>query len=63
MDREEAIQRARELTRETGRKHVARNDYGRFFVCPFYIDDFYKKVDFGYSALGLLVRESLREDC
>lgn len=59
MTKAEALELAREESR-TGRKHVVREDYGRYFVCPLYEPgrEGYQ-ADMGYSGLGILVKESL----
>lgn len=59
MTKQEALDRACELSR-TGRKHVVREDHGRYFVCPLYeLGAEGYRADAGYSALGVLVKESL----
>ena len=57
MTKEEANRKARNLAKETGRVYAVRNDYGRYFVCPMYIDGrHFPEVDVGYEALGSLVQ-------
>ncbi len=59
MTKPEALEKARELSRR-GRKHVAREDHGRYFVCPLYeLDREGQVADAGYAGLGVLVKESL----
>lgn len=55
-----ALRSARELSDSTGREHVVREDYGSFHVCPRYMPgrEGYQH-DAGYSALGVLVQESI----
>jgi hypothetical protein len=50
---------ARCMTVSTGRKHVVREDYGRYFVVPLY-EVGYENVrhDAGYAGMGILVQES-----
>ncbi len=59
MNRDEALKQARELSKR-GRKHVVREDYGRYFVCPLYESGREgQQADLGYAGLGVLVKESL----
>lgn len=60
MTREDALELARDLTRRTMRKHVVREDHGRYFVCPQYEEgaEGYRH-DAGYAGMGILVKESL----
>jgi len=58
-NRMNAVQKAAELS-QTGRKHIVREDYGKFTVCPMYeIGREGYQADAGYSAYGVIVRESL----
>lgn len=60
MTKEQALKQARLLTSSTGRKHVVREDYGRYFVCPLYEEgrEGYQH-DAGYAGQGILVAESM----
>jgi hypothetical protein len=59
--RRKALADAERLTKETGRKHVVRDDYDRFYVCPLYeLGAEGYRADAGYSALGVLVAESMK---
>jgi len=55
----DAIRVARERTEREGRKYVAREDYGKFYVVPLYENgqEGYRS-DAGY-AIGVIVKESL----
>ena len=58
--RQEALTKAKEATERTGRKHVVREDYGKYFICPLYklgAEGIHH--DPGYTGLGILVKESL----
>lgn len=55
-----AVQQARALTQKTHRKHVVRDDYGKLFITPLYLEGYEgERHDPGYTGLGVLVRESL----
>lgn len=61
MTREEALRQAVEATRTTRRKHVVREDHGKYTVCPlFELDGEGARHDPGYSAYGVLVAESIK---
>lgn len=58
--RQDAIRYAKERTEREGRKYVAREDFGKFFVVPLYeAGKEGKQYDAGYEAVGVLVKESL----
>ena len=59
-NREEALRAAAEATTLTGRKHIVREDYGTYTVCPQYERgrEGYTH-DAGYTAFGLIVKESM----
>ena len=60
MTKDNALKLAEQYTQQTKRKHVVRDDRGFFFVCPLYEPGREGSVhDAGYTALGLLVKESL----
>jgi hypothetical protein len=60
MTKSEALQEARRLTVETGRKFVVRVDGSTHFVCPLHRTGPKRYLhDPGMAALGLLVSESL----
>ena len=55
-----AIEEAKVVTARTGRKHVVREDYSEYLICPMYeLGREGRGVDHGYSGIGLLVKESL----
>jgi hypothetical protein len=55
----EALAQARLLS-QTGRKHVVRESFGTYHVCPLYEPGSEGlTADAGYSSLGVLVKESL----
>lgn len=55
-----AVQKAREVSAETRRKHVVRNDYGKLFIVPLYLADYEgERHDPGYTSLGSIISESL----
>ncbi len=60
QDKQGQLKEARSMTVSTGRKHVVREDYGRYFVVPMY-EAGYENVrhDAGYTGIGILVQESL----
>jgi hypothetical protein len=56
----DAIRVAKERTEREGRKYVAREDYGRFYVVPLYeVGQEGRRFDAGYEAIGMVVKESL----
>ena len=58
--RQDAIRVARERTEREGRKYVAREDYGKFYVVPLYeAGQEGRRFDAGYEAIGTVVKESL----
>ena len=58
--RHDAIRYAKERTEREGRKYVAREDWGKFYVVPLYEPGKEGiKADAGYEAIGVLVKESL----
>ena len=58
--RMDAIRVAKERTEREGRKYVARDDYGKFYVVPLYeAGREGQRFDAGYEAIGVLVKESL----
>ena len=58
--RQDAIRVAKERTERKGRKYVARDDYGKFYVVPLYErGQEGRRFDAGYEAIGVVVKESL----
>jgi len=58
--RQDAIRVAKERTDREGRKYVAREDYGKFYVVPLYeTGQEGRRFDPGYEAIGTMVKESL----
>jgi hypothetical protein len=60
LTRMDAIRYAKERTEREGRKYVAREDNGKFFVVPLYkagLEGY--RHDAGYAAIGSLVDERL----
>jgi hypothetical protein len=58
--REDSLEEARRLTTETGRKHVVRESFGRYFVVPLYAPGSEGlHHDAGFTSIGQLVKESL----
>lgn len=58
--KDECLGEARNLTSETGRKHVVRVDRGRYFVCPLYAPGAEGvRYDPGFEGIGSLVKESI----
>jgi hypothetical protein len=60
QNKRDQLQKAQRMTVDTGRKHVVREDFGRYFVVPMY-EAGYENVrhDAGYTGIGILVKESL----
>jgi hypothetical protein len=60
LTREDAIRYARERTEREGRKYVARDDFGKFYVVPLYkVGQEERRFDTGYETVGVVVKESL----
>lgn len=58
--RQQALRLAAEETKRTMRKYVVREDYGRYHVVPlFELGREGQVADRGYTALGVLVAESM----
>lgn len=58
--RQETVAKAAEITLQTGRKHIVREDYGKLTICPMYAIGYEGYLaDAGYIACGVIVKESL----
>ena len=61
MTKQEALTAAKRATKETGREHIVRMDFGpEYHVCPRYeVGRERSKADAGYEVYGVIVAESL----